>query len=202
MERLIPSTWKEIKIFFAKETKKHTLIRFSILFLFIFIYFIYEAKTLGTENGLLVTVLTWSFFVFCTPIADAGFVLAFPTRLLIGIRMIYTQIFSYFLALGIVVGTLILNPSVFDKTILLKLFKTILLTPYPYWAILILSLIGTFFSIIFGDELIDVNSHREREKYYRHMNKYKIVVTLFIIAMTIALYDFLLKGLGISIPLV
>ncbi len=202
MGKLIPGNWKEIKVFFAKETKKHTLIRFSILILFIFIYFIYEAKSLGTEKGLLVTALTWSFFVFCTPIADAGFVLAFPTRLLTGIRMIYTQIFSYFLALGIVIGTLILNPSVFDKTILLRLFKTILLTPYPYWTILLLSLIGTFFSIVFGDELIDVNSHKEREKYYKHMNKYKIVVTLFIIAMTIALYDFLLKSLGVHIPLI
>lgn len=147
------------------------------------------------------TILTWSFFVFCTPIADAGFILAFPVRLLAGIRMLYTQIASYIIAFFIVMLTLAYSSEIYQTTLILKLFNTILLNPYPYWIIMLLSLAGTLFSIYFGDELIDVARHKDRKKYHRHLNKYKIILTLFIIAATVTIYYFLLNQMGINIPL-
>ena len=172
-----------------------------LLFLFLLAYLFYTIHKFGLENGLWTTGLTWSFFVFCTPIADAGFILAFPVRLLIGVRMMYTQIASFFIALAITLPAIFARPVIFQKTLMLELYYRILTDPIPYWTIIILSLIGTIFSIYFGDELVDVSTHAERAKYHKHINKYKIIISLFIFFATLGVYNFLLHQTGIKIPL-
>ena len=184
-----------------KETKKHTLVRYILLILFVAGYFLFTINKFGFQNGFLVSGLTWSFFVFCTPIADAGFILAFPVRLLIGIRMIYTQIFSFILAFFITIFAINYNIAIFQKTLILNLYHQILFQPFPFWIIIILSLAGTFFSIYFGDELIDVSTHKEREKYHKHVNRHKIIASLSIFLLTVVVYKFLLNRVGIDIPL-
>ncbi len=183
------------------ETRRYALQRFLILIAIVILYAAFVMYKYGAKEGLLITALTWAFFVFCTPIADAGFLLAFPTRLLLGIRMIYTQIAAYFIAGAITEAALLFAPQAFNKTILLYLFKTILLTPWPYWILLVLSLIGTFASIIFGDELIDVATHKERTLYHKHYNKYRLFIMVFIFIGAILLYGFLIEEIGINIPL-
>ena len=198
---LIKKDWKKIKCFFECETRKHSSFRYILLFLILVSYFIYAIDKFGTSNGILVTILTWSFFVFSTPIADAGFIVAFPTRLLLKVRMIYSQIAVFFIAGIINIFVLAQNPGIYNTTFILKLFYKILTNPYPFWGIIILSAIGTFFSIYFGDELIDVTKHKDRIKYHKHLNKYKFILFLFVIVITIVLYNFLLNNLGINIPL-
>ena len=56
----------------------------------------YDAST-----GFGISLLTWSFFVLCTPVADGGFILAFPIRLLFKIKMSLTQSVLWFVAVGI-----------------------------------------------------------------------------------------------------
>ncbi len=197
-QSIVNKNWQEIKSFFSEETKKHSLLKYLMLSAFIIGYFIYESKRLGPGAGFWVTALTWSFFIFSTPIADAGFVLAFPIRLIANIRMIYTQSFSYIIAFLIVIFNYIHNPNIYNKTVILKLFNMIITNPYPYWIIFILSFIGTFLSIYFADELIDVSKHEEREKYHKHAKKYKTIIGLFIIAITITLYYFLLDKMKIN----
>ncbi len=187
--------------YLAHETKRHTLLKFAGLIIIVIAYLVLMSMKLGTENGIYVTVLTWTFFIFCTPIADAGFLLAFPTRMLTGIRMMYTQLFSFVLALFINLYTFFRVPSIYDDTVLLNLFHRILAQPFPFWGIIILSLVGTLFSIYFGDEMVDVSSHKQRKKYHKHFSKYQLVVFIFTISITIALYDLLLKKLGVEIPL-
>ena len=187
--------------YLVHETKRHSLIKYIGLAIIVVIYFIFISIRLGTKDGALTTILTWSFFVFCTPIADAGFLLAFPVRMLTGIKMAYTQIFSFLLAFIINLYAFFYLPSIYTKTIILELFYRILSQPFPYWVIIILSLLGTLLSIYFADELIDVSSHAQRKKYHRHLNKYQIIMFVFLIGITIILYDFLLKQLGIDIPL-
>jgi len=184
-----------------KETKKHVLIRYFLLLVFIIVYIYYTINKFGFSDGIFVSILTWSFFIFCTPISDAGFILAFPIRILIGVRMIYTQIASFLLALFFTLGAIIYNPAIFQDTLILKLYHQILYNPYPNWVIILLSLLGTFFSIYFGDELIDVSTHRERKLYYRHKSKYQIIISLSIFVLTVIIYNFLLHQIGIEIPL-
>ena len=187
------------KDFFQHETKKHSLNKYLILLGIVVLYLAFTINMLGFENGLLTTLVTWAFFVFCTPIADAGFLLDFPIRLVIGLRMIYSEMLVWVLAGIITISTLFFTPQIYSQTIILELFYHIITNPFPFWAIIIVSAIGTFLSIYFGDELIDVSTHKTRIKYHKHINKYQLVVYIFIIILIIVLYDFLLKQLGVTI---
>ncbi len=182
------------------ETKKQSLKKFIALVAIIISYFIFMSLKFGTRDGILTTILTWSFFVFCTPIADAGFLLAFPVRIITGIKMMYTQLFLYVIVFMINFYTFFHSSSIYDKTIILKLFYNILSKPYPFWGIILISFIGTILSIYFGDEMINVSKHNQRKKYHKHINKYKIIIFIFLIIFTIMLYYFLLEQLHIKMP--
>lgn len=198
-ESILKKDLNEIKAFFGEETKNHALIRFIFLIIFVIGYFLFESYRFGAGEGLFVSILTWAFFVLCTPIADAGFLLAFPVRLLMGIRMIYTQIFAYFVAFGVVFYAFAYSSETFNNTMVLQLFHEILTTPWPYWLILVISFVGTIFSIVFGDELVDVSTHKDRKLYHQHKSKHRMVITAFIVLATFLLYYYLLGKTGITI---
>ena len=185
--------------FVSHETKKHSLTRFILLLIIIAAYFAFVSMNYGLVDGFFVTILTWSFFVFCTPIADAGFLIDFPIRILLGIRMIYSEVFIWVIAFLINVFALVFVPQIYQTTVFLKLFEHILLNPIPFWGIIVVSAIGTFMSVYFGDELIDVSLHRHREKYHKHALKYQLVLFGFMIIASILFYYYLLEVFGISI---
>lgn len=183
--------------YLTHETKRHVLKRFLLVLAVSIFYFIFVSLEYGLSNGLIVTFLTWSFFVFCTPIADAGFLLDFPVRLIAKIRMIYSEVCVWIISFLLNAYFITFNPDIYERTMLLRLFKHILLHPI-FWTIIILSAIGTFMSIYFGDELIDVAMHKERKKYTAHKNKYKLILSLFVIITVIFLYTILLTKLNLK----
>ncbi len=181
------------------ETKRKVLIKF-ILFLSIFmLYLAFIVGKYGLEKGFLVSLLTWSFFVLCTPVADAGFLIDFPLRLVTNLRMLFSEIIVWIIAIGINVYTYLVVPKTYKATKLLSLFKHILDKPWPFYAIILISMIGTFVSIQFGDELIDKTTHKERRLHQKHKNKYKMIIMIFIFVISFVLYDFLLQKLNIKI---
>lgn len=163
------------------------------------LYFSYLTYEYGILTGGIVAAITWSFFVLCTPVADAGFLLDFPIRLLFGIRMLYSEILIWGLAIAINIYALLYYRESYDTTALTILMKKIIQTPYPYWSIIILSGIGTFLSIYFGDEMLDVFRHRDRVKYHQHAFKLKLVGILGLFSLIFLAYYFLLNGLHIKI---
>jgi hypothetical protein len=58
-------------------------------------YTLFLSYRYGFISGGLGALLTWSFFVLCTPIADAGFLLDFPLRLLFGIRLLVSKVWVW-----------------------------------------------------------------------------------------------------------
>ncbi len=169
-----------------------------MVFFIVLLYFLYVSFHFGWKYGIVITLLTWSFFVLCTPIADAGLLLDFPLRVLLGIRMIKSEMAVWAFAITLNIFFLTFNPEVYNTTVLLQLFYHILTTP-SYWIIIVLSAIGTFLSIHFGDELLDVIFHRDRIKYFTHKELYELIVFLTIILLVIALYEMVLDQLGIRI---
>jgi len=145
--------------------------------------------------------LTWTFFIFCTPIADAGFLIDFPFRLTTGFKMIYSEVIVWIVGFIINLFAFIYYPELYEKTIILSLFHQIIVHPFPYWGIIIISALGTFISIYFGDELIDVTRHTQRKKFQKHYKKYNLIVLIFLTLVVFVLYNFMLKNLGINIPL-
>ena len=185
-------------IYLRHETKRRAFIKFIIILTIFLIYFAFCIYRYGAQNGVLVSLLTWSFFVLCTPIADAGFLLDFPIRILTGIRMLYSEIAVWIIAIAMNIFFVIFNPSIYSKTLLLKIFYVILTHPIPYWSIIVLSAIGTFLSIIFGDELLDVVFHHERELWKKHHMKYKLILILFVFILIFITYFYLIEHLGIE----
>lgn len=181
------------------ETHREVLLKFLILLAILILYFSYLSYEYGLVTGGLVAMITWSFFVLCTPVADAGFLLDFPIRLLLGIRMINSEILVWGFAAIINLYALYYNPQVYDKTILTTLFMKILTNPIPYWSIIIISAIGTFLSIYFGDEMLDVFKHRDRKKYHQHAFKLKLIAVAGLFLLIFLSYYILLNSLHIKI---
>lgn len=163
-------------------------------------YFGYMWWKFDAATGAWLAVLSWSFFVLCTPVADGGFIVAFPVRLLFGARMIWTQVVVWGLAIAINVAALALVPGAYDDSALTRLLKAILTQPWPFWSILAISALGTGLSIWFGDEMMDVTSHRDRQKHHSYGFLFKIVATVGLGVLTLIAYYHLLQELGVEIP--
>ena len=183
------------------ETKQHILFKFLAILAIFAGYFGFIVYKYGLENGIMITSLTWSFFVLCTPIADAGFLIDFPLRLITRIKMLYSEILVWIIAISLNFYAYFVYPKYYEKTELLQLFKHILDEPVPFWAIIFISAVGTFMSVLFGDELFDVAKHSERKIHAKHKHNHNFIVMLFTIGISIILYYFLLEKLGIDLPL-
>lgn len=177
--------------------KHHLTIKFLLLLVLLGSYFAYLSYQYDLITGGIASLITWSFFVLCTPIADAGFLLDFPLRLLFGIRMIISEIAVWVIAIAINLLSLLYFPEYYSTTSLTKLMHTILSTAYPYWGIVVLSAIGTFLSIRFGDELMDVIHHHERDFFHKHNYKYELILLLFFILVLFSYFE-LMAALGIE----
>lgn len=165
---------------------------------------IWSIHQYGASSGLGVTLLTWTLFVLATPIAIGGFIVAFPTRLLFGVKMWKTQIVVMVVAIAANVLFLIFNPAIYGVNFLLTLFEKILLTPWPYWSLLILGLGGSLVSIVFGDEVFDAVATRVKRNHarvHKHLPKIKWILTVVLYAAAVVIYIVLLKNLGVDIPL-
>jgi len=177
--------------------KKQVLYKFLLLSILLTSYFSYLSFKYDLVTGGIASALTWTFFVLCTPIADAGFLLDFPLRILFGIRMLISEIVVWVIAIAVNIVSLIYFSNYYETTELTMLLHTLLTTPFPYWGVVLLSGAGTFLSIRFADELMDVVHHRDREFFHRHGFKYEIVLIIFFIFVIFGYYK-LIASLGIN----
>ncbi|MDG1732599.1 MAG: hypothetical protein P8M49_04425 [Thalassotalea sp.] len=181
-----------------KQPKHQVLIKFSLLCLLLVAYFGYLTYEYDLLTGGVAALVTWSFFVLCTPVADAGFLLDFPLRLLFGIRMVFSEIVVWAVAILINLIAFIYFREFYQTTLLTRLMEAILTTPYPYWAVIVLSGIGTFLSIRFGDELMDVIHHKDRKFYLNHHFKHEMILFVFFLVVIFGYYE-LISSLGIEL---
>ncbi len=177
--------------------KQQVLRKFILLCVLLLGYFSYLSYQYNFVTGGIASALTWTFFVLCTPIADAGFLLDFPLRLLFGIRMLISEIVVWVLAIAINIISLLYFAEYYQTTELTKLLHAILTIPFPYWGVIFLSGAGTFLSIQFADELMDVLHHRDRNFFHRHSFKHEIVILVFFIFILYGYYK-LVASLGIE----
>ncbi|MDD3085459.1 MAG: hypothetical protein PHU32_06265 [Candidatus ainarchaeum sp.] len=179
-----------------QKTNKPILFKFITVFLLFLAYFFFISWRYGMSDGFLVTFLTWSVFVLCTPIAEAGLLLDLPLRLLFKIRMVFSEILVWIIAITLNIFVLIFNSDIYGKTDLLVLFKHILINPIPFWFLIVISGIGTFVSIMFGDDLLDAASHSKQKTPQER--KKGMVVMFFLLLAAIVFYYYLIKQMGIS----
>ena len=180
-------------------THRESLWRFLALIGVLVAYFGYMSWRYDAATGAWSALLSWSFFVLCTPVADGGFIVAFPIRLLFGTRMFVSQIGVWIVA--IIANSLVLAFATdrYQDTALTRLLYTILTTPWPYWSILAIAAAGTGLSIVFGDEMLDVTRHKDRKTFHRHGFKHRSLVVVGFGVLTVLAYYQLLDQLGVSI---
>ena len=181
-----------------KNPKHQVILKFTALLFILVGYFAYLTYQYDFLTGGVAALITWSFFVLCTPVADAGFLLDFPIRVLFGVRMVLSEIFVWAVALSLNTLAMVYFRDYYQTTLITRLMESIITTPFPYWFIVLLSAIGTFLSIRFGDELMDVLHHKDREFFYSHHFKHEIVLFVFFLFVLFSYYE-LIASLGISV---
>jgi len=181
-------------------THRESLGKFILLLAVVGSYFGYLSWKFDAATGGAIAALSWAFFVLCTPIADAGFLLDFPIRLLFKVRMVFTEIAVWVLAFSISAWGVFYAPDLFGKTIITSLFYQILTTPYPFWGLIVLCAFGTFLSIHFGDEMLDVFAHRDRHRFHEHGAWLRLVGFLAVIIIVVIAYHHLVSQLGLTLP--
>ncbi|GJM05484.1 MAG: hypothetical protein DHS20C09_14750 [marine bacterium B5-7] len=169
--------------------REHVFYKFLLLCVLLISYFAYLSFEYNLLTGGIAAILTWSFFVLCTPIADAGFLLDFPLRLLFGIRMFVSEVAVWGIAIAVNIISLFYLTEYYETTKLTMLLYAILTNPYPYWSIILLSGAGTFLSIRFGDELMDVIHHKDRAYFHKHGFKHEIILIVFFVIVFIGYYE-------------
>ena len=122
--------------------KKQVLYKFLPLCILLVSYFSYLSFRYDVAIGGIASALTWTFFVLCTPIADAGILLDFPLRLLFGIQMLISEIAVWVSAITINVVSLFYFAEYYETTKLTTLLHAILTMPYPYWSVIFASRSG------------------------------------------------------------
>lgn len=177
--------------------KTQVVLKFLGLVALLFGYFGYLSFKYDLATGGVASILTWSFFVLCTPVADAGFLLDFPLRLIFGIRMVLSEIAVWGVAIVTNVVVMLYGPDYYETTVLTQIFHQILTQPFPYWGIVVLSALGTFLSIRFGDELMDVIHHRDRDFFHSHHFKHELILFLFFLFVIFGYYH-LLASVGLE----
>jgi len=137
--------------------------------------------------------------VFRTLYTDCGcgLLAGLPLRLIFGIRMLFSEIAVWALAIAINVVAMLYLVEYYQTTKLTMLLRAILTTPYPYWSVILLSGTGTFLSIRSADELMDVARHRDREFFHRHSFKHEVVIIVFFVVILFGYYK-LIASLGIN----
>ena len=191
---------KKIKIhhLIKHETKRYVFIKFLILLVILFLYTAYLSYKYGFSTGGLLAIITWSFFVLCTPISDAGMILDFPVRILFRLKMFITELMVWVVAISVNIYAIIFSPEIYENSFLGNIFYGILKQPIPYWSIIILSFFGTFLSVHFADELLDHIKHKEIKKSTNHRLIFEGITMIAIFLLIFSVYTILLKKLGID----
>ena len=112
-----------------KNPSHQVWIKFFLLCSILLSYFLYLTYRYDLLTGGIAALITWSFFVLCTPIADAGFLLDFPLRLLFGIRMVFSEIAVWAIAILINIFSMAYFTEFYQTTLLTQIMKVILTTP-------------------------------------------------------------------------
>ncbi len=119
-------------------------------------------------------------------------------QLLFGIRMVVSGMVVWAVAILLNIVALLHFRDFCQTTVITRLLEGILTKPSPYWMVIVLSAVGTFLSIRFGDELMDVLHHKDRHYFHSHHFKHELILLVFFVFVIVGYYE-LISTLGITI---
>ena len=183
------------------KTKRHASVKFILLLVTLLSYFAWLSWHYGIITGGSISLLTWSFFVLCTPIADGGFLIDFPLRVLFHVRMWVSEMFVWGLAILIAIWGIIFIPEIFETTELTSFFFKIITNLWPFGLIILLSGAGTFLSVHFGDELIDRVEHKDCAFHHKHQLLYQLILIAGLLTLVFWGYGHILDQFDVTLSI-
>jgi len=137
-----------------KVRKQSGWVKFGIIISIVVVYLTYIIWRQGIKNGLIITLLLWAFVVCCTPVADAGFLIALALKFVSNVKIQLTQFYTYLLAAFIIIVIYYFNRDIFTKTPTTKFLLKIIENPFTlYGLIIVMSFVGTILSAVIEDEI-------------------------------------------------
>lgn len=110
----------------------------------------------GFVDGLSVTAITWCFFIFATPVANASILLDLPLRLVTQLPMVHIQIYVYLFALFLVFYHIFAKSHLFDLHPHHRILYQMFTRPFSdYGLLLVVCAIGTVATLQIGDGFMD-----------------------------------------------
>ena len=147
----------------------------KISFLVSFAVFMFFTLTLwfhySFAMALHIMLLVWSLYILCAPANHGKILLAIPFKIFTGKTLVYPQIFMWSSAILLNVFTYLIHPTIYFSTILTHLLLRIISTPWPYWIIMLVCSLGTFYKLFIGQQNFKI-------KKFKHYTAKIILVCL------------------------
>ncbi len=142
-----------------KVSKFQILKFFFFLTIFAFFTIIFWAR-FGFKIGIQSVFLSWSFLVLCIPAAHGKIMLGVPFKFITGKNFLYSEIFMWLAAIFFNMFTYITTPWIYFATFTNHLLLRIISTPWPYWVIIFICALGTFYKFLIGVHNFDAKKIR------------------------------------------
>ena len=124
-----------------------------IRFILLFSLFILRLKNLviehGGTEGLYISLLEWSFFVICLPVARGTIIFGFLLSKTKYTKFIIPEMISWSTALAINFFSLLQVPNIYFSSTITHLLYHILTNPMPYIIIPTMCCIATFYTALY-----------------------------------------------------
>lgn len=144
----------------------------SLVFLFLSFYMTHSFKT-----SILATFVVWSFYILCVPAYHGKFILGIPYKIITGKKFLYPERILWPLAIILNLVAINYYNYIYQTTIITHLFYQIISRPWPFWLIIVISSLGTFYKSFLG-----------YEKFYRYKYFNYFLRTLLVILGILTLF--------------
>jgi hypothetical protein len=184
---------ERIRNAFQNASKTSGFNKFVSVLIIVILYAAYVMHKYGLSNGVEITLLTWCFFVFGTPVADAGGLVAFPVRVFTNNPMYNTQLWVYLVATVITGYYAVFHKDKFAFTVVGRILYKMVTQPLSlYGVIIVVSLVGTLISAYLEDSVYSYLVYRENK------NKGGIALDVAVFVAMWAIYIAVIYHLGIQ----
>jgi len=129
------------------------------------IIFVYQIYLYGFAVGSYISLLIWSLYILCIPVAHGRFFIGTPLHYFTG-RHYLPELFIWTLAASLNIFTFIFIPRVYQTSMLTYFLYRILITP-RYWSLLLITLCGVWYRLMARSKLIPFS--RNVHSLVRHL---------------------------------
>ena len=131
---------------------KFQALKFSITCLLLVWYYGYLVGEFGLAVATQSILLTWTFFILCTPSTNGGIIIDIPFHVITGKRMLYSEIGIWCCALIYNIFMYHFYPAIYFKNPITDLLHQVLSRPWPYWLIIGICFLGTVYTLLVSDD--------------------------------------------------